>query len=486
MYTIGLDVGTTGTKAYVLDETGTICGQGYKSYTLDFRGSGFVGQNPMDWWDACVFSVRQAIETILDKENIIALSLSTQGGSTFVADKNGNPLMEAMTWMDTRAINEVKQQETDFDKELFYHKTGWKLNESMDAAKYLWLKRNKKELIKNDDCFVSTLEFINKRLIDAYVIDPTNAAMRQLMNIYTLKWDDEILERLEMDRSFLPTIKPSGAPLGTLSKKSAVDLGLNERVQVFNGSHDQYCAAIGAGAIKKGDLLLSTGTAWVLLGINDAPLFTESFIASGPHILHGLYGLMSTLPVAGAALDWCKESFNFASYKQIDNTCKDRRDNAKDLYFYPYFNGITFPLWQKTAKASVVGLSLEHDRFDIARAVMEGVVFQMQLALDNYKQNGFDVSRISVVGGALKSKLWTSLMTNIIKCEIQEVKYADAACIGAAITAGVRCGLYQSYNSILDIMSSLEPLHADLEDMDFYEHKYKEYKKNWFKISAVY
>lgn len=486
MYAIGIDVGTTGTKAYVLDEKGAVCGQGYKAYALDFQSGGYVGQNPADWWDACIVSVRQAARGIPDKSKIKAISVSTQGGSSFIADEQGHPLMDAMTWMDARAIKELKELKTSFADKFCYYKTGWKLNVSMDPSKYLWLKHHRKELIKKENCFISTLEYINKKLVGVYVIDPTNAAMRQLMNISTLQWDDDILAHLEMDVDFLPKIVKSGSYIGMLRKEAADALGLHEHVQVFNGAHDQYCAAIGVGAINKGDLLLSTGTAWVLLGISDTMMFTDSFIATGRHVIPNLYGGLATLPVAGAALDWFKKGFGINTYEQISNLCKDRKANTQNLHFYPYFNGLTFPLWQNNTKATLAGISLEHDRFDIAYAVMEGVVFQMKMVLDNYEKNGFNVSNISVTGGALKSDLWISLIANIIGCKINKVKIMDTACIGAAIIAGVKGGLYVDYKSILTAMSPLEPLEIVTDSLDYYKEKSKKHQRNWPYIAKIY
>ena len=486
MYVIGIDVGTTGTKAYVLNEAGRVCGQGYKGYSLSPRKGGYVEQNPDDWWDACVVSVRQALAAISDTSSVKAISVSTQGGSTFVADENGKALMPAMTWMDARAIEEAKELKSVFASDFLYRKTGWNLNVAMDAAKYLWLKRNRKGLIKNNNCFVSTIEYINRKLAGTYVTDPTNAAMRQLMNVTTRDWDADILNCLELEKTFLPRISATGTCLGTLRKEAAEALGLNGDVRIFNGAQDQYCAAVGAGAIHDGDLLLSTGTAWVLLGITDRLLFTDSFVAAGCHAVPGMYGAMATLPIAGAALDWFRKGFNITDYREIDTLCRDRRVNTEGLYFYPYFNGITFPLWQLNAKATIVGLSLEHDRFDVARAVMEGVVFQMKLILDDYRHNGFDVSAISVMGGALKSDLWLSLIADITGCKINRVKNADAACIGAAFIAGVQSGLYADYESIITATAPLEPAGIAGNGSDYYRNKFEHYRDNWKVIQTIY
>jgi sugar (pentulose or hexulose) kinase len=269
MIFLGIDVGTTGAKALAVDEAGRVLGRGYREYGLEFPQPGWVTQDAAAWWRACVEAVRAAL-TGADARQVAAIGLSTQGATMLPVDAGGRPLCPSLTWMDRRAQRESDELVAALGEEALYRKAGWPPAPWLDAPKIAWLRRNQPELFKSAALFVSTLEFMNFRLTGRWAIDPTNAAIRQLMDIRTGRWDEEILDFLGLDEARLPEILPSGACLGELTAQAAQLLGL-PRVKVYNGAHDQYCAAMGSGVHGPGELLLATGTTWVTLGVTGEP-----------------------------------------------------------------------------------------------------------------------------------------------------------------------------------------------------------------------
>ena len=185
MLIIGLDVGTTGTKAIVVNEHGEVLSGGYSEYELITREGGVVAQSADDWWSAVVSSVRQATENIADKSEIRAVGISTQGASMLAADSEGHALTEVITWMDNRATDECAELDRTVGCDAIYRKCGWRLTPAGDAAKIMWIKKNLPDAASGDVSFVSTLEFVNKKLCGRYVIDPTNAAIRQLLRRFS-------------------------------------------------------------------------------------------------------------------------------------------------------------------------------------------------------------------------------------------------------------------------------------------------------------
>ncbi|MFV0352174.1 MAG: xylulokinase, partial [Oscillospiraceae bacterium] len=275
MYVLGIDVGTTGTKAILLDEEGRVAGQGYQGYPTLRKDGGIVEQDAEEWWLALQSAVHQACDP-KTAAGVKGISLSTQGGSSLLVDKNGRPLGNAITWMDTRALPQKQILEQEKGSEWFYSKTGWPLNASLDACKALWVVEDTPQLLAQAKWYISTLEFINLKLTGAPVIDPTTAAMRQLMDIHTHNWDDEIVNATRLNANLLPPILPSGECIGTLTANAAKVLGLPQTVQVFNGAHDQYCCALGSGSVNPNDTFLGTGTAWALMSNTQKPLFTPA------------------------------------------------------------------------------------------------------------------------------------------------------------------------------------------------------------------
>lgn len=486
MYVLGIDVGTTGTKALLINVNGNVAASGYQGYELITGKGGVVEQDANEWWKAVVFATRQAIKDVTDKSQIVALSLSTQGASSLLVDENNVPLGNSLTWMDSRAVEEKEEFAAFFKDDSIYKKTGWPLNVSLDSVKLLWHKRHNQQAMKKAKKYVSTIEFINTKLTGECVADPTNAAIRQLMNLSSSEWDKDILDFLGVDESLMPKLKETGSVIGKLSVMAAEELGLSQSLTIFGGAHDQYSAALGVGAIAPGDMVLSTGTAWVTLGITQTPMFTKSFIAPARHVVGGLWGALTSIPVAGAALDWFKRITD-ESYDNINKHAAQRMEKAKDLFFYPYFIGARFPVWNENVRAVFAGLGLEHDRYDMFRAVMEGVAFQVKLTIDDYAKNGANIDTLHMAGGATKSDLWMSMIGAVTGAKIYKSEQPDAACIGAAMIAAVGCGIVSDYRQAKELFVKSQCVDAVDESMrNFYIDKYIRYMEAWNKISKIY
>ncbi|MBR6918114.1 MAG: hypothetical protein IKN38_08015 [Clostridia bacterium] len=474
MTVLGIDVGTTGTKTLALDERGEVLASSYREYELKNSGS-TVSQNADDWWDAVCATVND-VASAVGPEKIDAISLSTQGASMLAASADGAALCEVMTWMDSRSAKEAECLDGAIGKRRVYEKCGWPLSPAGDAAKILWLKNNMPDVYDGASCFPSTIEFINKKLTGRFVTDPTNAAIRQLFNIKTGGWDDEILSAVGIARDKLPEIAPVGEEVGTLTDEASGALGLKPGVKVFCGAHDQYCAALGAGAVTAGDMMLATGTAWVVLGVTDAPLYTESGICPGIHPVKGKYGAMASLVSAGSALKWYKNLIcdDFAT---MDREAAKRRDSAKDVLVLPYVAGAGFPHNRPDAGATIHGLKIGHDRYDIARSVMEGVAFEARGVIEEFAKNGMKIERLAMTGGAAKSDVWTGIVRDVTGCSIVRQRESETCCMGAAFIALVGLGVYKSYGDCLRFASDTSVLGVpDGESRAFYDEKYERYK----------
>lgn len=475
MYVIGLDVGTTGTKATVVAEDGSVLGSGYKEYALHSDGVR-VTQRADDWWNATVFAIRCACKNI-DKSEISAISLSTQAASMLAVDSEGNALGEVITWMDSRSAAEAELIGEKLGSEEVYKKCGWLPNPVLDAAKILWLKNNDPELFQKSAKFISTLEYMNMKLCRRCVIDPTNAAMRQMFDIKSGDWDDDTLALIGITREKLPEILPIGAEVGTLCPEAAEALGLCADVKVFNGAHDQYCAAVGCGAVNSGDMLLATGTTWVVLGVTDKILYTDSHISPGIHPVSGKYGALASLVSAGSALNWYKSIID-GDFKKMDAESAKRRDSAKELFVLPYICGAGFPHMRPDMRGVMVGLDRGHDKYDIARALMEGVAFEAAGVLDIFAAQGMNIKKLMMTGGGARSELWSSIVGYATGCEIYRMSEPETCCMGAAMTAAVGLGMYNDYTECRSAMVKSEKLElSDTSSFEFYKEKKQRYNK---------
>lgn len=480
---IGIDVGTTCTKALVVDAQGAVLSQGSKGYDLISSG-GCIEQRAQDWITAVAQAVRQAVSGI-DHSQIAAISFSTQGGSTVAVDRQGQFLGNAWTWMDTRSEPEAHAIEQELGGEYIYRTTGWRINPALDAAK---LRRMKSmDAYTGAVRYLTTLEVVNEFLTGNACIDPTNAAMRQLYSVEKNDWDPAMLQAAGASRGELPQVAATGALVGSLLPQAAEAMGLPAGIPVYNGAHDQYCASIGAGAVHDGDMLLSAGTTWVLMGIGRSPLFTKSFIAPGKHPVEGFYGAIASLVCSGASLQWFKNNFLPEEFDEMNRVVAQRQEKPQGLFFYPYLAGAMYPLWVPNARGAFVGMTLEHDRFDFARAIMEGVAFGVRRGVEDFRRNGCPVHSITMMGGASKSPVWMQMIASITGVPIVRLNQADVCALGAAAIAACGAGIYESYAEAAKAMVHTETTYAPIAgEAEQYQKKFQSYVRMWDHMQAYY
>lgn len=494
----GIDIGTTGTKSMILDIEGNIISSAYQSYEIYNDKINYVEEEAEDWWNAVVKTVKECLQKVDSQDEISALSLSTQGGSMVPVDRNGNPLRKAIVWMDKRAGKEAEILRKRKPRDYYYKTTGWRLLNGMNLAQIKWIKDNEPDIFANTYKFLSTIDYINYKLTGEFIIDPTNSGITNLMNIKKCEWEETILSEIEISEDKLASIKPSGQVLGTLTTNAAKQLGLSSEVKVVNGGHDQYCAALGAGAINNGDTLLATGTAWVVLGINDKPIFdTETYFSPGHHVIDGKWGALASIGTAGVSMEWFRKNIAkniikngeelIESYQDINEKTAEKDIGAEGLTFYPHFNGSGCPTWSDNNRATLLGMDLSHDRYHIARAIMEGVAFEACWILESLEKQNLEIEKLKMLGGATKSKIWTQIVADITGLSIIVPEVADVTCVGAAILAGLGTGIfnepYQAYNSMVQNEREIQP---DSDNYEEYEKLFSQYKNKYFMLEKYY
>lgn len=492
-YLIGIDVGTTGTKTLLFDQEKNIIKRSYYSYKLNSPKPGYAEQNPEEWYKAVINTVLECVEDISEKETVEAISISAQGGAMAAVDVTGKAVKPAVSWLDRRAKLEAEKLCKNKEENYYYKKTGWRLNDGYNLAQILWMKTHEQDKYNQTALFMSTLDYLNFRLTGRAVADYTSMGITNLENIHTWTWDKSIFRDLQINEEQLPHICQAGTAVGMLTEKAAKEMGLTEKTIVVNGGYDQYCAALGVGAIHKGDLMLSTGTAWVLMGITDELKFDEkSYISPCRHIVPGVFGTMASLETGGVSLDWLRNRIISGEkyteeYDIINREIEKRRPGADGILFYPHFAGTTCPTWSKNNKASFLGITLFHDKYHIARAVMEGVVFEMYGILKAYENAGINIGKIKLVGGASRSRIWTQMIADITQMPVEVYGNADAAAIGAGIIAAIGAGWYKSYEEACTAFSQdITHVLPNKENAELYKNIYEKYKQGFMYLKEFY
>lgn len=483
---LGVDIGTTGTKAIAINSQGEILASAYQGYNTYTDHNSWAEQDAMDWWDAVINTIRECIQKEEIRQCVKGIGLSSQGGSLVPVDNQGKPLRRAITWMDQRAaIQSIRFKENN-PQDYFYRTTGWKLGNGLNAVQIRWLQENEPEIFRNTYKFLSTIDFIIHQMTGEFYIDPSSAGITQLMNFQEKVWDPTILKWLDITKNYLPLIRDSGEIVGKIKPGIQEQLGLPGNVLVVTGAHDQYCAAVGAGVVESGDVLLATGTAWVVLGISDdIKPDVHSYLSQSRHAAEGKWGTMGTLGAAGKAMEWFKNNLGKTinnkdggqteEYGEIDRKVLDKPPGSNGLTFYPHFNGAPYPSRSSSTKGTLLGLDLNHNRYDIARALMEGVAFDTRWMLETCFYKNSTNCNLIMTGGATQSQLWPQMIADVTGMPILIPQVKHMACLGAAIIAG---------KAIKWFPSIIEGSHRFAKGIDRYDPNpvYKEQYQNLFQL----
>lgn len=437
-YLIGIDIGTTGVKCVVLTPDGEC--KGFASCVYETcRPVAFAAeQRPSDWWEALVAVVRKCCGDPAIASNVAAISISSQGGTVVPVNKAMQPLSNALVWSDCRCATQHDEYNKTFGEDNLYQKSGWGAIDGQPAFQIKRLTEESPDLFRDSAYFLTVSDYLIMRLSGELVIDFSNAGINQLIDVRQGIYDSEILGWLGIGEEQLPALVPSGKAVGRLLEEAANQLGLPAGVVVVSGAHDQYAAMAGAGITSSGTLLVGTGTAWVACALSKEPSFSTGF-AQSRSASEGWWGALASLPNGGCSLSWLKNQVICgASYEDIDRGADKKPMGSNGLRFYPRalddLNGLG---------EAFRGLRLKHDRYDMARAVMEGICFNMRGILLRFL-NQMDVGRVVFSGGAARSRFWCQLACDIIGYHLSVPIISDISAIGAAVLAGAGSGIFSS------------------------------------------
>jgi len=425
-YILGIDVGTTGTKAILFRQDGEQVGQAYQSYPLHTPQPGYCEQDPKDWWNALCHVVKSVTDDASIRSRIVAMALSTQGGTTVCVDAQGKPLRPAMVWNDRRCAD-LLRPEVDI-----YRTCGWYADSAMPALQCRWLQDNEPEVFRKTARFLTVPDYLSLKLTGKAVIDPSNAGICRFTDLQTGKYHPALLEFAGLQEDQLPALLPSGSPIGKLTKEAAEMLNLPEDALLVSGAHDQYAVSLGGGALSPGDILIGSGTSWVITCLTQQPAVDTGFCQSVSAV-PGLWGSLRSLPSGGVCLEWLRKLIGDLSYEEINREVAQRQAATEGLFFFPFD--------AKTGKGGFAGLELRHDKFHLARAVMEGVAFRTAQMLAQFPVTPSREGLI-LAGGAAKSQVWCQILADIAGIPLRIPENPDLGCVGAAILAGTGCGLF--------------------------------------------
>ncbi len=475
---IGIDLGTTGCKAAIYDDQGAALGESYLEYGLITRSATMIEQDPCAWWELTCRAVREALTAArAGGREKCAVAVSSQGISFVPVDSAGQPIGNAINWLDTRAVDECAQILALFPERELFQLTGKRASPSYVLPKLLWLRSHEPERWQATAVVLMGHDYLVNRMCGAWVTDHSMAGGTLLYDLTAQDWSDRLLAATGLRRALLPAIGWAGSAVGELGAGAADELGLPQGTVVVLGGQDQKCAALGAG-ITDGAATLSLGTASAIEQIAGRPLFDPAmripvfaFVQSGRWVLEGVIG------TSAGSLRWYRDTIaGGMPYDRLDAEAGKVAPGAGGVIFLPHLSGAYSPHWQSAARGTFHGLSLATSRGHLTRALLEGVAYQLRQNLDVTQELAGPAREAILFGGGAKSPLWRQIITDVIGRPVAWTPTVETASLGAAMLAGVGCGAFASLAEARAAMVKTLPAEApDPARSSFYAEAFERY-----------
>ena len=459
---IGVDLGSTNIKAAIYD----------KHFNLVDRQSrpvNYIRENGFVEFDAYVYC-RDLIGLLADmvEKNHVAkvhqIAFTGQAESLVVLGHHGRPLMNAISWMDERSVEECKVLSRQFDAATCEARTGqMAVLPTWPATKILWLKNNRPEIYEKADCYMLLKDYIVYCLTGEKVADMSIATFSFYFDIYNKCYWKEMLEAIGVPETKLPKLTEPCSVAGSLTADVAEQMGLTTATKVNVGTLDHFAGMIGTGNIEKGGITLSTGTVMALATMSTAEEGKNTGIAMHYGFIPDTYVMLPVVESGGVSLEWFRRSCMKCDYDEMNATLAKRGGN--ELLFLPYLVGTSAPEFDAEANGVFWGLRQEHDAIDMAGAVMEGVSFVLRKNCEHIAKNGVELKSIIATGGGAKSAIWCQMQADITGLPVSIPKEKEAACLGAALIAAVADGRFESYeagvHTCVELTHTYEPHPTD-------------------------
>jgi xylulokinase len=459
MSLMGLDIGTTGCKAIVFDETGCILSQASREYPALTPAPNWAEQDAERVWSLAWDALQEAVAGS-PAPGPKALALSCQGEAVIPVDRTGRALRHAILGMDTRTGEENRWLVERFGAATLFRRTGMPVHTINTLPKLLWLQRHEPQVWHEASQFLLYEDFFLRRLGGRAVLSHCLASRTQMYDWAAGSWAGDVLEGCGIDEARLASLAPAdGGPVGTLRQDLAAELGLREEVLLAAGGHDQACAALGSGVAGAGLAMVSTGTAEVVEVAMQTPALRDALREGGisiyRHVVPGLYLAMTLNHSGGLLLRWFRDTCCQGQREQARRTGEDpyslmladAPQGPTSLMVLPHFAGSGTPTLDTSSKGAILGLTFATNRAALAKAILEGLTFELRINLDLLRQAGIAIHELHAVGGGARSPLWLQLKADICGVPLRVPQVTEAACLGAALLAGVACGAYPDFQA---------------------------------------
>ncbi|MHC1766080.1 MAG: FGGY-family carbohydrate kinase [Verrucomicrobiia bacterium] len=433
---LGLDLGTTNVKALVTDQTGRPLAEASCPVQLHYTGNGGVEQEIGEIERAVVTVIKEVVRGI-DGSAIEAIGVSSQGGAIQVTDSQLRPVGRVISWLDERGQPFDEAVTAELGRDWFAQRLG-RGRSGLGIGQVLRLHREHPGVLEKPNRLHFVGDLVVSHLCGTAAHDGTSCSLTMLYNPELRGYDPDLLERLQLEPDQLPPLIRASEPAGGLRSEIAQETGLRPGIPVSGAVHDQYASALGCGAVNAGTVMVGTGTAWVLLAVSDeraAPVTDEAFVCG--HVVEGLWGQILSLVNGGSSFAWALKLIGLgqASAAAIEALLESTEPGSHGVTCWPFLASGAPTGCAPQTRGLLSGLQLWHRPADILRAVLEGLVYELNRHLIFLRAGNWPIERLVIGGAGASSRVTTQMLADVTGLPLAACGTGEASVLGAAILA---------------------------------------------------
>lgn len=488
---LGLDLGTTGARAGVIDSSGRVLSSAFEEYGTSTPRPGWAEQEPADWWGASAAAIRSAVgKSGARASDIRGVGVSGQMHGSVLLDAGLDAVAPCIIWCDQRASAQCERITREVGNETLAELAGNRALPGFTAPKILWMMEHEPGTFARVRHIMLPKDYINLQLTGALGTDASDASGTLLFDIRQRAWSDGMLDWLHIEREWLPDVLESPEPLGSVTPEASSATGLAAGTPVAAGGADNACSAIGMGVVGEGLMAVSTGSSGTVLAPTGSPRVDEQMLLhSFCHAVPGTWYLMGVMLSAGLSLSWFRDELGEPEvgeaaragrdpYQLLDETASQAPPGCEGLVFLPYLTGERTPHPDPDARGVLYGIDLTKKRAHVVRAVMEGVVFGLADSVSLMLETGVEMHSVVSGGGGSRSELWRRMQADVFGMPIAAAGEPESAMLGAALLGGVAGGVFEDVaQACANAVNNDEPIEPDPETREAYSSSYDTFRR---------
>lgn len=495
---LGIDIGTTGSKAVIFNNDGRMLAEAAGEYSVKSLQNGWFELDSFEVITLCKKIIAKVAMEANRSDPIRAIGIASQGETFTLLDENDNYLSNAMISSDARSASQVERACQQFGKEKLYKITGHSAHSLFSLFKLQWIKDHKPEIFKRAKRLLCFGDLLRYELTGQAMISYNLAARTMFFDVSQKKWSEEILDNVGISSEMLSVPVEAGCSAGQVKASIAEELGLGKDVIVATGGHDQSCGSIGVGVTGPGMAAYSIGTVECITPVFEQCVLNETMMKSNlatyPYTISDLYTTVAFCITGGSGLKWfidnlCKCEKNKAAeigsniYKQILDAMPP---NPTELFVLPHFCSTGTPYFDAVPLGAFLGVNLNTTKPELLKGLLEGITYEMKLNLDLLSNSGINLSSLRAFGGGVRSEKWMQIKADILGLPITCFEVREAGCMGAAMLAAKAVEDVSSVNECCEKWVKISKIYDPDENRNaLYQKHYEVYKGLYEALAPV-